>query len=220
MMEGWIKMHRRVVDWEWYTDSKMVHLLLHFVVTANRKSKIWKGVEIKRGQTVIGLHSLSERTGISVQSLRTCLSRLKSGGEIKITPTNKYTIITVCNYEKYQSVKVVDQQAINNQSTTNKKLKEEQHIDQVKNGDWKTDPSFQAFWEKYPRKIAGAKAYKTWHSKKCGNGIFQEVMTALEKMVDGPWADKDKKFIPHPTTWLNQERWEDEIESAGDDPWI
>ena len=101
-MEGWIKIHRKIKDWEWYTDSNMVHLFLHLLLEANSKDGKWKGIDVKRGQLITGRKSLSEDTGISVQSIRTCLERFRVTKELTIRSTNKYSIITICNYEDYQ----------------------------------------------------------------------------------------------------------------------
>jgi len=115
-MEGWIKLHRKFLTWEWYDNLEMVKLYIHLLLKANHAVGTWHGVEIKRGQLITGLEKLSEQTKISIQKLRTCLSRLEKTGEINMQTTNKYRLITICNYESYQG----DQQATNNQ--TNKQL--------------------------------------------------------------------------------------------------
>lgn len=115
--DGWVKTFRKIKDWEWYTDSNMVHLLLHLVLSANHEPKRWKGVDVKRGQLVVGLHSLSKQTGISVQRLRTCLTRLEKTGEINKESNKQFTLITICNYEHYQERKDTTNKASNNQAT-------------------------------------------------------------------------------------------------------
>lgn len=124
MNEGFIKVHRNLMKWEWYADSKMVHLFIHLIMSANFEDKKWRGKPIKRGQLLTGRKSLSIATGISEQSLRTCLHRLKSTGEIIIKSTNQFSLITVCNYDTYQGkVKEANQpsnqQSTNNQPTSN-----------------------------------------------------------------------------------------------------
>lgn len=120
-MQGFIKLHRKILNWEWYSDSYMVHLFIHLLFTANHKDGKWRGIEIKRGQLITGRHSLCKSTGISPQSVRTCLIRLKSTNEIAIQTTNRYSIITLCNYELYQkkqpTKQPTKQQTINNQLT-------------------------------------------------------------------------------------------------------
>ena len=130
-MNGWIKIHRSILKWEWYQDSKMVHLFIHLLFEANFDDRKWRGMEIKRGQLVTGRKALSAATGISQQSIRTCLARLEHTGEITRKSTNKYSIITINNYNKYQIKENPSQPTINQQSTSNqphnKKYKKEKN---------------------------------------------------------------------------------------------
>jgi len=90
------------MEWEWYTNSDMVHLFIHLLINANHKDGLWNGTEVKRGQFVTGYLSLSRHTGISIRTIRTCIKRLKSTSEITIQTTNKYSIITINKYDSYQ----------------------------------------------------------------------------------------------------------------------
>ena len=126
-MKGWIKIYYKLLEWEWHSEPNMVSLLVHLLMLANYEDRRWRGVTIQRGQLVTSLISLSDITGISVQSLRTCLKRLEETGEIVTEPTNKYRIITICKYDIYQGAVFTDQQTTNkqltnNQQTTNKQL--------------------------------------------------------------------------------------------------
>jgi len=89
--------------WGWYTTPHMVHLFMHLVSKANYKDSEWRGRTIKRGQCVVGRRSLSKATGITTQMTRTCLERLKSTREVTLESTNKFTIVTIVEYEKFQS---------------------------------------------------------------------------------------------------------------------
>jgi hypothetical protein len=79
------------------------------------------------------------------------------------------------------------------------------------------DERFEEFWTLYPRKIAKKKAHTTWNNMTITNR--EKALAALPLHINHYWQGKDTKFIPHPTTWLNQERWADEIlVSDGCDP--
>lgn len=122
-MLGWIKIHRKIVDWEWYTDSTVVHLFFHLLIHANREEKCWRGITLLPGQVITGRESLALQTGISEQSIRTALNKLKSTSEITSKPYNKFSIITITNWLEYQGddeVKEENQPA--NQPTTNQQL--------------------------------------------------------------------------------------------------
>jgi hypothetical protein len=126
-MEGWIKLYRKFSDWEWFNISEMVHLFIYLLLNANHEDGEWRGVKIQRGQILTGLKTLNERTKISFQTLRTCLKRLEKTKEINIQVTNKYSIITICNYESYQNGQQITNKQANkeltsNQQATNKQL--------------------------------------------------------------------------------------------------
>jgi hypothetical protein len=101
-MEGWIKLYKKFKKWGWYDSSEMVHLFIHLLLSANHQDKEWRGMVIKRGQVVIGREKLSKTLGMSVRTLRTCMTRLKSTSEITTQTTNRFTIITLVKYDLYQ----------------------------------------------------------------------------------------------------------------------
>lgn len=86
---GFIVLHRKILKWEWYQKSEMVHLFLHLLLSANHEDSRWQGIEIKRGQLLTGLNSLRKNTHISQRKLRTCITRLKATNEIATKTTNK-----------------------------------------------------------------------------------------------------------------------------------
>src|ERR1017187_1012593 len=98
----WVKIYRKFIEWEWYDNSKMVHLFLHLLLKANHKKNTWHGIEIKRGELLTGINSLCRQTKMTPRNIRTCLTNLKSTNEITIKATNKFSIITLCNYNEYQ----------------------------------------------------------------------------------------------------------------------
>lgn len=102
-MNGWIKLHRKIIDWEWFSTNDMLKFFLYLILKANHKDSKFQGHIIKRGQLIIGRKKLAETLNLSEQSIRTCITRLKSTSEITIKSTNKFSIITVCKYELYQS---------------------------------------------------------------------------------------------------------------------
>ena len=130
-MEGWIKTYRSLADWEWHTDPNMVSLWMHLLILANYEDKPWGGIVVKRGQLVTSLVSLSEFTGLSIQQVRTCLSRLEGTGEIVQKTTNKFRIITICEFDVYQQTDS-DYQQTNNKQTTNKQQTNNKQITTTK----------------------------------------------------------------------------------------
>ena len=71
--------------------------------------------------------------------------------------------------------------------------------------------NFDAFWVEYPNKTSKKKAHQTWLKLKPTGELFAAVMKGLEKAKrSAQWQKDGGQYIPHPTTWLNQERWTDE----------
>lgn len=122
MMSGWIKLHRKFLDWEWFNKSEAVHLFLYMLIKANHKDAKWQGNDVKRGQFISSLGNISNATGISVQSIRTILKKLEKTNEIEVKSTNQFTIVTICKYECYQDEnETTNKPLTNNQQTTNKR---------------------------------------------------------------------------------------------------
>ena len=119
MKNGWIKIHYNLLNWEWYDDINTKTLFLHLLLMANWKDKKWHGILIKRGSFVTSLGKLANQTGLSVQNVRTSLNKLKSTNEITSKTNNKYTYITINNFNDYQET---TNKLTNNQQTTNKQL--------------------------------------------------------------------------------------------------
>ena len=141
-MDGWIKLFRQFIKWEWYKDTNVKSLFIHLLLSANHKDKNWQGIIIKKGQLITSINSLSEETGLSVQNIRTALNKLKSTSEITIKTTNKYTLITIEKYTFYQCIgndnniednKEFNKQLTNEQQTTNKQLTTNNNEKNIKN---------------------------------------------------------------------------------------
>lgn len=133
MCNGWIKLHRKIVDWEWFTSPSTLQLFIYLLLRANKEDKKWRGILIKRGQLVTSVATISEETKLSTQQVRTSLNRLKSTNEITSKTTNKFTLVTVCKYESYQLYEEVEQQTKQQalQQTNNKQITNKQQ--QLKN---------------------------------------------------------------------------------------
>ena len=130
-MTGWVKLHRSLLEWEWYDDHNAKMLFLHCLLMANHKDSSYKGQVVKRGTFLTGFDLLSRQLGVSVRQIRTAMKKLESTGELTRIATNKGQAVTVVEYDKYQSgdskatskmsSSVTDErQASDKQATTNK----------------------------------------------------------------------------------------------------
>lgn len=123
------------MEWEWWANRNTRDLFIYCLLMANHEAQIWNGITIERGSFVTTLSELSDGVGLTMQQTRTALSNMRNNmqnnkqnnkqktNEITCKTTNKFTIITICNYEKYQCGNIVEQQT--EQQTNNKKITNE-----------------------------------------------------------------------------------------------
>lgn len=70
---------------------------------------------------------------------------------------------------------------------------------------------FDEFWAVYPKKDAKQTAVKAWLKLKPDDDLKQAIIAGVQRDIDGRWKGAERRYIPNPTTYLNQRRWEDEI---------
>jgi len=70
---------------------------------------------------------------------------------------------------------------------------------------------FDVFWKKYPRKVAKPNAQKAWLRIKPDDVVLKKMLDAINQQG---LSSKEIQFVPHPATWLNAKRWEDEVATA------
>lgn len=104
---GYIKLHRSILSWEWYGDIKTRGVFLHLLVAAQWEDVRIEGQVIKRGQLCTSIRKLADVVGLSERGVRTSLQRLQSTGEITMQSNQHHSIITVVNYDLYQGSSAV-----------------------------------------------------------------------------------------------------------------
>lgn len=133
-MSGWIKLHRKMLDWEWYDDVNTKVLYLHLLLTVNHVDKKWRGFDVPQGSIITGRKRLSQETGLSEQQVRTCLEKLQSTNEITIKSTSLFSLISVTNWKSHQDNNQQDnQEATNEQPTSNQRVTTTKEGKNVKN---------------------------------------------------------------------------------------
>jgi hypothetical protein len=125
-VSGWIKVHRDIEDHWIFKDSEVFKRWLRLLMMANfEDSKVLVGgniVVIKKGQMILSQQNISEKWNISRQTLRTFLNHLEKDEMISRDfaqkSNHKITILTICNYSKYQDTSTTNQPLINHRATT------------------------------------------------------------------------------------------------------
>lgn len=115
--KGWICLHRKFLDWEWYDDPNVVRLFIHLLLTANHQDKKWHGILIKRGQLLTSQLKLANSLKVSRMQIRNQLEKLKTTNNITILATASYSVITVVGYDDYQKNNQPFNQRITNNIT-------------------------------------------------------------------------------------------------------
>jgi len=131
MHRGYIKLWRKIEDWEWFDDPITLWFFIRLMFMANWKTKKWHGFTIKPGQFISSIEHLrfeykehGKKKRLGSQMVRTIVKRLSSTCELTCQPTNAFTLFSIVNWKKYQSEETsqLTSQLTNGQQTTNKRL--------------------------------------------------------------------------------------------------
>ena len=253
MSDGWIKLHRCLLDkaiWKCTTmEQKTILVVLLLLASHAEKQWMWKGqkFEIAPGQFVTSLESISSACGkgVSVQNVRTALKLFEKLEFLTNESTKQGRLITITNWARYQlyndkankpsNSQLTDgQQTPNRQLTTIKNDKNERmeentscptakpsdDVDVKKSSRPKPPPyskEFESFWSAYPKKVGKDAAWRAWRNRNGTRPDTSVLLGAVEasKMTD-QWQRDNGQYIPNPSTWINQGRWNDEACAASD----
>lgn len=133
---SFVRLQRKIVEWEWYKDNVVKAFFLHCIIKAYWKDgKKRSGVEIRRGQFDTTRKQISKDTGLSMHQVDRAIKVLTESGEISTKAIwRKFTLITVNNYDLYQSDQKEQQKPKTKPSKTDKEKpieKEEEVIEET-----------------------------------------------------------------------------------------
>ena len=138
---GYIKLHRSIIDWEWFQDANTYRLFTYLLMLANTEDKRWQGIDIKRGELVTSSESLAKALNMGRTQVRGSLKKLERS-EVTSKVTNKYTLIRINNYEVYQGREEDEEiqeqenqpasQPTSNQQVTNNQPTSDQQVTTIK----------------------------------------------------------------------------------------
>jgi hypothetical protein len=162
-MNGWIKIHRSLLDWEWYTDTNTFRVFFHLLLVSNNKPKKWRGLSLPAGSYVSSLELLAAACGLSVRSLRTSLTKLETTSEVTRKTSNKGTIFQVVNYEKYQGA---------TNQTTNERQTSDKPTTTIKEGKKEKKEEYKGFGTKWMTEAEYMKLQELWSIKQIDDKIL------------------------------------------------
>ena len=204
-INGYIKLYRKMLNWEWYTNIPVRILFEHCLLKANYQDKNWQGIIVKKGSFVTSYEKLSIETTLTVRQIRTAINKLKMTNELTIKTNNKYSIISINNWDSYQMDDTQNDNQMTNKRQTNDKqmttTKEYKEIKKIKKdsiyGEFKNvllnDEQYNSLKEIYQDKLQQAieklscyiessgKKYKN-HYAVLGkhNWVYKEIMKNID----------------------------------------
>ena len=98
-----IKIDRNITEWGWYQDANTFRVFMHLLIRASFKEKEYAGIVLKRGDYITTYERLATELKLSVRQVRTSLTHLKKTGEVTITRHPEFQVISIKNYDFYQS---------------------------------------------------------------------------------------------------------------------
>jgi hypothetical protein len=208
-MSGFITLHRKLLDWEWYSDINTKTLFIHCLLKANWEDKNWRGIDVKRGSFVTSYDSLSKETKLTIQQIRTSIFKLTKTQEINIQTTNKFTLLTIVKYEDYQSLetKPTNKQQTNNkqtnkQITTTNNINNNNHLtnnnhkeNNIEERKLKFASTLEVFLPKYGREMLN-EFYKYWTEPNNSNTKFRKELEktwSAERRLE-TWSKNQNNF--------------------------
>lgn len=99
---GFIKLSRRLLEWEWIDDPSVLVVWIHCLLAANWKDYRYHGEVIPRGSFLTSSRSFAERCNLSERTVRRCFEKLEKSGEIERQVTHRGTLVKVRNYAAFQ----------------------------------------------------------------------------------------------------------------------
>jgi len=194
-------------------------------------------ITVMPGQILTSRKSLSAKTGVQESKVERILKLMQNEQQIEQQGTTKFRVISILNWHEYQSTEQQTEQQMNSKRTADEQqmnTPEEvipggitQEGEKGKEKTLKTlaeksaycAAMFDRFWKLYPRKTAKEAARKAWAKIEITEDLFSLIADGLAKqVVCHDWIKDGGSFVPHPATWLNGKRWEDEIKPGSGKP--
>ena len=214
MQRGYIKVWRKTIDSGWLQNHKLCAFWLWCLLKASHKEYDLivgcQKVHLMPGDFVFGLNKASEELAMSIRSIRTILAFLKTSQNLTIKTTNKFSVISIVNWDIYQQTETTNDNQNDKLPTSYRQATDNKQTHKHKSTKEYTS-DFLQFYNAYPKRIGREPAWKAWQKLNGTRPDLSALIAKIDEMKKAEDWTKDKgKYIPHPATWLNQKRWEDE----------
>lgn len=215
----------------------------YLIREASYSDRKYKGKPILRGQVFKSYKQIKDelcwyvgyrKVMYSNNEIKKCMRYLKGVPTkepmIELAKEPDGVLITICNYEYYQTVENYERTSERTHEGTGERTALSREEERKKdNKDMLTEKptrkkrssnlpddkleSFGKFWEVYPRRVARVDAEKAWLKLSPENGLVEKICDSVKAWkTSDAWKKDDGKYIPYPASWLNGKRWQDEIQ--------
>lgn len=232
-MSGYFKLYRELLNkpiWLNSSNEQRV-ILITLLAMANWKETEWdyygEKIKLNPGQFIASAPAIKERCNsseITIMKIRTALERFEKLDFLTVSLAGKSTksgkLITIVNWRLYQSNEEEDNRQNNRQNnkeitdrqpTDNRHIKEEgKEYKELKED---KEKGFERFWELYPSKRKKPVARIAWMNMRVhSEEQYALINAAVERYKKtNQWQEENGRYIPDPDTFLQDERWTDEI---------
>ena len=214
-MDGYIKLYRKLLDNPIVCkDVETLGIWIYLLLNATHK-KIdvlfnSEKTTLEPGQLITGRKTIAAKLRVSESKVERTLKMLKNEHQIEQQTTSKNRLITILNWELYQNSEQQIEQQVNNKRTTSEQQvntnKNEKNVKNERNNI--SIAQFEEFWKAYPKKRNKETCLKWYMKNKPTEEEQKQILLAIAFFKnDQQW--KDEQYIPYPSTFLNQKRWED-----------
>jgi DNA-binding transcriptional regulator YhcF (GntR family) len=117
MGRGYVKLHRSLLDWEWYSDERVKAVFIHLLLRCNWQGGKWRGETVEPGSIITSTVQMASELGMSRSALVRALEKIKSSGELDTKSDSRWTRITLRNWAKYQDDVVIPDSKPNSKRT-------------------------------------------------------------------------------------------------------
>lgn len=217
----YIKIFHKMLDWGWYGDTNTFRVFMHILLRANYRESEYLGHKIGAGECVFGRKEWAKKLGLSEQQVRTAISHLRATNEITTRATNKFTIITVVNWESWQieegkatkrttNKQPTSQPTSNQQVTTSKEYKN--ISSSLRSEDIYTyEQEFEKLWELYPRRQGKKEAYAHYVKARKSGTTSEEVEKGIIAYANYIKAtNTEERYTKRGASFFSQQAWQDE----------
>ncbi len=137
MGNEWITINKDVFDIGRYESLNVFRVFLYFLTHAAQKPRFDRGVRLECGQVIVTMDEVCEATGLTAREYRTAISKLIKDKQttnerqtIDKRTTNKFSIITICNFDSYILMKKGERQTNDKQTTNERQTNDKQPTSQ------------------------------------------------------------------------------------------